>query len=235
MTIFAAQGSGAKLDDLESSVKNWLELRKQQALLEKNWKEEKKILTAELDRLEHEIDLLTSGGNDIDAKIESLEKAVHQLEILRVADGKVLKEKQAVVAGYEKGIKSLVSYIPEFIKKKSEPAFSVGYVDLAKKTSALLAFASELEEASKKWHLVDEIVVVGNKKYSLRVLYCGLSVAYGISKDNSIAALMTVRDKERMWTLSPQSAEQIRNAFKFFDQGGGDEIPVLPFKMEVPK
>lgn len=192
-------------DEVRSTLRLWVETMKQRQEQTDAWKRDQEVLQNYRDGLVREIEDLkkqiesTKERNqaadqqslDLTAKINAYQEAQKMLgEAVRSLEGQALTQAKRLPSTLLKDPR-MAQFVTEIEKDTKLPAEKQND-GLPKRINNVLSFLGEAEKWQQTIHIKEEVhQLKDGREMNLKVMYLGLSVAYGISAEGQVALVGT--------------------------------------------
>lgn len=231
-----AQGD-ASLDQLEGLVGQWVDLRREVQEETSRWQEQEAQWQREIALLSKESDLLTK-------RIEQAEKLQSGVDAERL---EALEREEALSASLEailpavraaeQDLQRQQNRIPPSLREDLDDAFArLDSVDddaspLTQRVQTVMGLYADIQSLQNRLHAGTELIVVGEQRREVQVLYLGLARGYAIASNNNWAAVGMPGETGWVWTESPAQAENIRAALEVVNKDRPAALVNLPVEV----
>lgn len=228
------------VDTFKSLVHELVELKKESAAEEQQWREEKSLLENEYALLEKEKALLQDEIDQAGSEATSFEKERSELTIKKQTYQNALDAVLPVLENAEADLKTWQMIIPTELLGPLSKQFT-GLNDtvnhgVPRRLQRILSLYAEIEQLENSVHLVKELITTeSGDKREFDVLYLGLVQAYCVSDDNTLAGIGTPLQGGWEWVWMPGIAPSVRKGIKVYRQDGIAEFVSVPFQVEEVK
>lgn len=221
---------------LESLVRQWVELRLQIAEENRAWEEDKTALI-------HEISLIKKENEYLDTIIEentrteaTLLENRAQLKERETDMRTTIAETSVFIEAAENRLNAWRKKIPAPFLKNMEPLFQQVSLPLEQRESHpaserlrnILALYEQIEKLQGNAHLVVEMIDTPSGRRETRVLYIGLAKAFAISADNQKAYSGVPSETGWQWTSAPELADTVSKTIAVYERKRVPELVKLP-------
>lgn len=233
--LLAQDPAYGTLQDLEALTEQWIGLRGTLAEEERMWQQRKSRWEEEITLLREEVKALTL---ERDAQTSFLNrydlergKLIAQADVLR----KELKELDRILTATRRGIENLVPFLPESLqaslpvslKTPQEPAEEFRMQNAQNR----VAFLSGFEALQNRFHATREILDIQGERRQVEVLYAGLSKAWAVTPDRSMAGVGTPGPEGWTWTFGEVDPEAVFLALQVFQRQETAVLTQLPLSL----
>jgi hypothetical protein len=192
-------------EDVRTTLRLWVETMKQRQEQNDAWKRDQEVLQNYKDGLVREIEDLkkqiaaTKERNqaadkeslDLTAKINAYQEAQKMLgEAVRTLESKAISQAKRLPSTLLKDPR-MAQFVTE-IQKDAQLSGEKQNDGLPKRINNVLSFLGEAEKWQQTIHVKEEVhQLKDGREMNLKVMYLGLSVAYGISAEGQVAIVGT--------------------------------------------
>ncbi len=241
-TAAPARGAGADaLAELDLLVRQWMSARSAIAAETRAWQEQASAWRYELDLLERERATLQEHLDQHAAALRETAAAFDVQESDREQLRAGLDGLRPTVTAMEAHLLSLQPLIPAGVAPEladSLAALAADQGDLqtdtvVRRIQRALGLLADVERFQNGIHTGREMVVLGDSRRELEVLYLGLGQAYGVARDDSRAAIARPGPGGWHWEANDRIAPDVRAAIAILNRERPARLVTLPLQVEV--
>lgn len=240
VSSFIADRAEMTVNDLDSLVGQWMEIRTAIAGEKRDW-------LAKKQQWEIEIQLLEAEKAKLQNELESISKSVSDEQVQRSETIKnkekieqVLDELDPILSQAELSLRFFEPYIPlvtgdniakNFAELPATPqqATELGLTDRIVRIAALF---SQIETIQNNFYVSQEMLNVKGGKRQVDVLYIGIARAFAVSSDNDWAAVGFPAENGWQWNENADIAMDIRTAIEVYNHHQTAKLVALPMQVK---
>lgn len=200
VTHAVGQSSASKVADIESDTDRWIELQSQIAESKNEWKSERALLESSIEILKAEQSTLEQGIESNKQASEVYTGNRDRIKELVESNKEGLKNLEAPLEQLEAELKGLVTRLPLPLRQEVQAHLAKVDSDSAPVTSRAQSLVASLTAIDRFSNSLTSKRVTrpgpASGEVSVRVLYWGLAVAFGVDESNN-----------RAWVIRPGAAE----------------------------
>jgi len=217
-------------------VDKWVELRKQAADEEEDWKEDKAALKREEELLLQEKKELETGKKEEEQKLQKIQTGYIQEEAEKEKLENKLKAFETVLSATEEFLVRLKKEIPEPLFKQSLEGFydkieNTADAALSARLQTVLDIFAQINHLQHSISVVREVLRIGEEERECDVIYLGLCYAYFVSDDGEQAGIGIPGNEGWTWEWRDGIAFRVRNAIECFHQEKKARFIKVPLKI----
>ncbi len=238
LSIFAEP---ADVDTLQELVGQWVELHKQVAQENREWKNQREALQREIGLLDKELKRLDTNiafsGDSHRSYVQKVAEKKNKIDQLEKTVASIGKMCDRIAVEVDK----LLPRVPEPLqsdllkhqKIKKVPRENRKGESSVKRLQQLLAVLGELQRLESESHAVQEILTVDGQRREMDVVYLGLAQGFAVAPDNSCAAVGVFKSSGWYWSADKKLAPEVRKLFDVKTKKKSPELVSLPLSPKV--
>lgn len=235
----AAEPAKVSVDDLDSLVGRWMDLRTTIAdekrawqARKSQWKLEIQLLTTEKQKLQKDMEASNRSASSVEKDRAGTLKRKESLETLRKALQPLLDRSEARLHVWQRVIPDSLSAplakgfaaLPTTTAQAETQAFS-------ERAQRITALYSQIESLQHGLHTTSELLGTGEgQRRQVNVLYLGLARGFAVSPDLQWAAVGIPTAKGWTWSSRPVLAQAVQMAIDVVNQKETARLVNLPLK-----
>lgn len=232
-----AAPSSITINDLDSLVGRWMDLRsaiadetRQWQARQEQWQIEIRLLEEEKAKLEKEVQAFNRFATSIEKdRVEVLARKETMEAVLTQIQPQVFQAEQQLGSWQAKVPAALSPVLVKLFADLPSKQTDVSHVELTERLQRVVALLTQVETLQAGLHTTREILTTSdNQRRQVDVLYIGLARAFAVSPDDTWAAFGRPQAAGWDWSETPKLAPQIRQALQVLDRQKTVTLVALP-------